>query len=209
MTGPTDSERQRTNHAVRLRHLSDSLSFHGLCRVLRCGGITLESVAPAVERKPHDFALEANNVARTFQEYGLANDIASWVGYWDGMNYHIPLTTADQAFLIARQRWMLFSNSDRDVPRRRWPELQQLTARIGADASKVVIAYLFGVTTTPAAASVVDAVVDECGVTKEQLYRIMGPCDPSSREYAGEVKQRGWPGSKRRQGGRRTAESTR
>lgn len=203
MPGPTDSARRLIEFSVHVSHLGDCLSFHDLCCVLRLGGITLQSVASAVKRKPHDFALEANNVIWTFRELYLDRDITTWLWHWDAVAYEYRLSTADQAFLIARQQWILLSDSGKDVPRKRWPELLEITERIGADASKTMIRCAFGETTTPEAARVVDEACAQCGLTREALLQILGPCDPGSREYAGEAKRRGCRELMQRQRGHR------
>ena len=180
---PPLSDKRRIEIANHLRRLGASDSFLGLCRVLKCGGIALASVAPTAKGRSFELAMEANNVPRTFREFGLAEDVARWMRRWDELDYSVPLTTKDQTFLISRHWWMCYSEWEQDVPRERWPEIQRLAARVGANPIRIALAHLFEVAVSLESARVVNAMAAHCGMSTRQLCQILGPCDSPPQDF--------------------------
>lgn len=175
MTTPQIPMQRRTYIADQLRHLGNCPSFLFFCRVLSAGGISLESLPPAVPGKARVFAMEAHEVPRTFREFGLDEEVARWMRRWDELDYSVPLAPSEQAFLVARRRMSLHSGWDQDVPPGRWPALIDLTARIGVDCSTIAISHLFGKGATAASAEAVEKIVTDAGVTMAELRSILGP----------------------------------
>ena len=178
MTTPQIPMQRRIDIADQLSRLGNCPSFLFFCRVLSAGGISLESLPPAVHGKARVLAMQANKVPRTFREFGLDEEVARWMRRWDGLDYSVPLTTEDQAFLVARWILMFYSGIDQDVPRERWPALRDLTARIGVDFASVAIMYFLEELVTPEAAEAVEKIVTHAGVTMAELRWILGPCGP-------------------------------
>jgi hypothetical protein len=172
---PPPSAHRRDTLASQLRQLGSLRTFPEFCRFLNSFGVTLESAKPIVRGEPHDFAMAANGTLMTFRELGLADEVACWCRRWDEAAYSVPLSKEEQEFFVVRERWMRLYGLKEDFPRRRWPDLKRVLARLGATVTEAAMLYLYGVPDTRGTAEIVAHITTRCGKSMTQLRPILGP----------------------------------
>jgi hypothetical protein len=180
IAGTVIAARRRMVIGRRIACLFSVPTFLSFCRGLDVSGVALDSIAGA--RLAPELVLVGNNVARTFREIGLHEEIARALRRWDKIDYAVPLTSADQVFVVSRSRWMRFSGWAHDLPSARWQQFCRATNLLGLQRSAEVMAALFreGVAAGPRHANA----ARRAGYPPAQLSRILGPSHRQAKNAA-------------------------